>query len=352
MLHRLRHAAAVAVAAAALCAPADGAGLPGARSVADRSRLQVEWNGRTPVRAPRAAGAVTVAVVDSGADLSHPDLACHLWSNPGEIAGNGIDDDHDGIVDDVHGANLLDGTGDPVDDSGHGTHVAGIIAAGCAKGVGVAGVAPDARVMVVKALDDRADGTLDTVAAGIRYAVAHRARIINLSLSGPLPDAAVASAIDEAGAAGVLVVAAAGNTGTDDDISPVYPAALAAPNLVTATGTDWRGALAADANYGRATVDLSAPGVGILSTGRGGRYEVRSGSSMAAAYVSGALAVLAGARPDLGWKALRDALLSSARPTRLPVAAGRLDIRRALAAVRPDGQDRRAARARHPRTQR
>jgi subtilisin family serine protease len=351
MLHRLKQAAAIAVAAAALCAPADGAGLPHARSFHERSPWQIAWRGRTPARAPGAAVAVTVAVVDTGADLSHPDLACHLWSNPGEVAGNGIDDDHDGIVDDVHGVNLLDGSGDPIDDSGHGTHVAGIIAAGCAKSVGFAGVAPYARIMVVKALDGHADGNLDAVAAGIRYAVAHRARIINLSLSGPAPDGELAAAIDEARAAGVLVVAAAGNTGTDDDLVPVYPAALVAPNLLTATATDWRGALGVDANYGRATVDLSAPGVAILSTARGGGYEVRSGSSMAAAYVSGALAVLAGARPDLGWAALRDALLSTARPTRLPVAVGRVDVRRALAAMRADGQHQRAPRTRHARTQ-
>ena len=349
MLHRLRTAAALAVAAAALCAPADGAGLPQARSVDARWPLQTEWRGRAPVRAPSEPSEVTVAVIDTGADLSHPDLACRLWTNPGEIAGNGIDDDHDGIVDDVHGANLLDGSGDPLDDSGHGTHVAGIIAAGCAKHSGVAGVAPRARIMVVKALDDHADGNLDTVAAGIRYAVAHGARIVNLSLSGPLPDADLAAAIDEARVAGVLVVAAAGNNGSDDDLVPVYPAALAAPNLLTATAINWRGALGAGANYGRTTVDLTAPGGSILSTARGGGYEVRSGSSMAAAYVSGALADLAAARPDLGWQALRDALVSTARPTRLPVAAGRLDLRRALAALGADSQDRTAARARHAR---
>ena len=350
MLHRLRNAAALAVVAAALCAPADGAGRSQASSFGVRP-LTAEWRGHTPIRPPRAAGTITVAVVDTGADLSHPDLACHLWTNPGEIAGNGIDDDHDGIVDDVHGADVLDGSGDPRDDSGHGTHVAGIIAAGCAKASGVLGVAPQARVMVVKALGDHAEGNLDAVAAGIRYAVAHGARIVNLSLSGPLPDAELATAIDEAAAAGVLVVAAAGNNGADDDVTPAYPAVLAAPNLVTATAVDWRGALDADANYGRVTVDLTAPGVAIVSTARGGGYEVRSGSSMAAAYVSGALAVLAAARPDLGWEALRDALLSTARPARAPVAAGRVDLERALALLRPHRQHRGAARARHARAQ-
>jgi subtilisin family serine protease len=113
-------------------------------------------------------GNVTVAVVDTGVDLSHRDLAPNLWTNPGEIPGNGIDDDGDGIVDDVHGADFANGDGDPSDDNGHGTHVAGIVAARGGNGVGVAGLAWRARIMAVKVLGADASGDMATVAAGVR----------------------------------------------------------------------------------------------------------------------------------------------------------------------------------------
>jgi subtilisin family serine protease len=301
-------------------------------------------------------GNVTVAVVDTGVDLTHRDLAPNLWTNPGEVPGNGIDDDGDGIVDDVHGADFANGDGDPTDDNGHGTHVAGIVAARGNNGVGVAGLAWRARIMAIKVLGADASGDMATVAAGVRYAVAHGARVINLSLTGPSPGSDLAAAVDAAAAANVLVVAAAGNTHADDDTIATYPAALDAPNLVAVTSSDQRGALAPSASFGRASVDLAAPGEEILSTARGGGYELRSGSSMAAAQVSGAAVLLASARPDLGWQGMRAALLGSARPTSLPVAAGRLDVaaalRRVLGATRGrshvSAQRRSAGRLRRP----
>ncbi|MEA2256586.1 MAG: hypothetical protein QOG35_2631 [Solirubrobacteraceae bacterium] len=339
MLNRLMRVAALAVATMTLHAPAALAAAkpdPG---------LDQQWalRGDGPMGAAGAwaqttGGDVTVAVIDTGVDLSHPDLAPNLWTNPGEIPGNGIDDDGDGIVDDVHGANLVAGTGDPSDDNGHGTHVAGIIAARGGNGIGVAGVAWRAQIMAIKVLDAQASGDMRTVAAGVRYAVAHGARIVNLSLTGPSPGPDLAAAISDAAAAGVIVVAAAGNDHADDDATPTYPAGLDAPNLVSVTSSDRAGGLGPEANYGRGTVDLAAPGVGILSTAAGGGYELRSGTSMAAAQVSGALALLASAAPGLGWQSLRDALMGSARPSALPVLAGRLDVAAALARVVPAGR--------------
>jgi subtilisin family serine protease len=341
--HRI---AALAVAIAALCAA------PAAAAVRSDPELPDQWalRGDAPMGAASAwaratAGAVTVAIVDTGVDLSHPDLAPNLWTNPGEIPGNGIDDDADGYVDDVHGADLLNGDGDPRDDNGHGTHVAGIVAARGENGVGVAGVAWRARIMAVKVLDSHAAGDMSTVARGLRYAVAHGARIVNVSLSGPTAGADIAGAIDEARAAGVVVVAAAGNTGADLDVTPAYPAALDAPNLVTVTSSDRRGALSPRASFGRASVDLAAPGQDILSTARGGGYEFRSGTSTAAAQVSGALALLAGARPALGADALRGALLAAARRSSLPVASGALDIGGALRRIGARARSRSTVRA-------
>jgi subtilisin family serine protease len=342
-LHRV---AALAVAIAALCAA------PAAAAVRSDPDLPDQWalRGDGPMGAASAwaratTGAVTVAVVDTGVDLSHPDLTQNLWTNPGEIPGNGVDDDADGYVDDVHGADVLNGDGDPRDDNGHGTHIAGIVAARGDNGIGVAGVARRARIMAVKVLDSHAAGNMSMVARGVEYAVAHGARVVNVSLSGGIPGPDIVAALDEARAAGVVVVAAAGNAGADIDVTPAYPAALTAPNLVSVTASDRRGALAPRASFGRMSVDLSAPGQEILSTARGGGYELRSGTSTAAAQVSGALALMAAARPGLGGEALRAALLGAARRSSLPVAAGALDIGAALRRLGARARSRSSARA-------
>jgi subtilisin family serine protease len=334
MLQNVHRAAAIAAACAAIFATAaSAAGRPD-------PQLGNQWalQGDGPMGAATAwtritGGDVTVAVIDTGVDLAHRDLAPNLWTNPGEVPGNGLDDDGDGFVDDVHGADFFNRDGDPTDDNGHGTHVAGIVAARGNNGVGVAGLAWRARIMAVKVLGADASGDMATVAEGIRYAVAHGARVINLSLTGPSPGPGLAAAVAEAAAANVLVVAAAGNTHADDDAVATYPAALDAPNLVAVTSSDQRGRLAPSASFGRASIDLAAPGEEILSTARGGGYELRSGSSMAAAQVSGAAVLLASARPGLGWSGMRAALLGAARPTSLPVAAGRLDVAGALRRV-------------------
>ena len=208
------------------------------------------------------------------------------------------------------------------DDNGHGTHVAGIVAARGNNGVGVAGVAWRARIMAVKVLGGRRLGRHGHGRRGRPLRGRATARgSINLSLTGPsLGARASHAAVADAAAADVLVVAAAGNTHVDDDAGRHLPGDLDAPNLVAVTSSDQRGRLAPSASYGRASVDLAAPGEEILSTARGGGYELRSGTSMAAAQVSGAAVLLASARPDLGWSGMRAALLGSARPT---VAAGR-----------------------------
>ena len=224
MLHNLHRVAALAAACAALCATAASAAARPDPQLANQWALQ----GDGPMGAASAwtqitGGDVTVAVVDTGVDLAHRDLAPNLWTNPGEVPGNGVDDDGDGIVDDVHGADFVNGDGDPSDDNGHGTHVAGIVAARGNNGVGVAGLAWRARIMAVKVLGADASGDMATVAAGVRYAVAHGARVINLSLTGPSPGPDLAAAVDAAAAANVLVVAAAGNAHTDDDVVASLP---------------------------------------------------------------------------------------------------------------------------------
>jgi subtilisin family serine protease len=274
----------------------------------------------------------TVAIIDSGIDLGHPDLAPNLWTNPGEIAANGVDDDGNGYVDDVHGYDFVDNDGTPQDANGHGTHVAGIVGARGGNGIGGAGVAWRARLMAIRVLDGQARGTTAAVAAGIRYAVDNGARIVNLSLAGPTSTSDLEDAVRYARARGVLIVVAVGNDGADLTSSPTYPAAYGEDNVLGIAATTSDGGLSSVSDYGPGA-DVAAPGEQILSTALGGGYEWRTGTSMAAPEVAGALVLLAAARPDLDGNRLRDALLAGVRHTGLPVSAGALDVGAALHGV-------------------
>lgn len=329
-------AAAITAACAWALAPASASAATAPDPLAGQA-WQLEGDGPMGIASAwdrTTGGDVIVAVLDSGADLTHPDLVDNLWTNAGEVPGNGVDDDHDGLVDDVHGADLLHGDGDPTDDNGHGTHVAGIIGARGGNAEGSAGIAWRVRIMPIKVLDDRAVGTPDTVAAGLRYAVAHGARIVNVSLAGPRPSQALRDAIDLADRAGVLVVAAAGNTGNDVGVTPSYPVAYPAANVLGVAATQRDGALVPTSSWGGA-VELAAPGQDILSTARGGGYELRTGTSVAAPMVSGAAALLASAQPGTDARTLRAALVGSARATSLPGGERALDVGAALQWVPP-----------------
>ena len=289
---------------------------------------------------------VTVAVLDSGVQLDHPDLAPNLWTNPGEVAGNGADDDRNGFVDDVHGANMIAPGASVDDDEGHGTHVAGIVAAPAGNGAGGAGIAPRARIMVVKVLDANRSGNSTLLARGIRYAVDEGARILNVSLNGDGTSADLDAALRYAQDQGATVVASAGNNSRDLDLRPSYPASSALPAVLSVTATEPSGDLVSFANRGLNSVDMAAPGASVLSTARGSSYETRAGTSMAAPFVAGSLALLSAARPDLPQSALRDALLASApRPELLAglLASGRLDVAAAMRRVLPGEMWRQAA---------
>jgi subtilisin family serine protease len=286
-------------------------------------------------RLSQGAGA-TVAIVDTGAKLDHPDLAPNIWTNFREVPGNGVDDDNNGYVDDVHGVDLTTtgATQDLGDGNGHGTHVAGIVAA-AANGRGVVGVAPRAKLMVVKVMDAQGRGTTGAVAEGIRYAAANGARVINVSIQGDDPDPRMDAAIAAAGAANALVVVSAGNSARDIDAKPSYPAAIPAPNLigVAATAPEDGRSLDPYSNYGRLNVQLAAPGEEILSSSNSGAYEVKSGTSMAAPMVAGVAALMVAANPRVSAADLRGLLLQHATRSRLPVGAGYLDALDAVLAA-------------------
>ena len=213
---------------------------------------------------------IVVAVVDSGIDMNHPDLAANLWTNPGEIAGDGLDNDGNGKADDVHGYDFTDNDADPSDAGFHGTHVSGIIAGVANNGLGVSGVAYHARVMPLKISSDGT--TVDTASeiAAINYAVTMKTRgvnvvAINASFASANYSASESNAIQAAANAGIVFCAAAGNNGSDNTSFPLYPANYRLSNMIVVAASDADDQLASFSNYG-SKVDLAAPGKNIYST--------------------------------------------------------------------------------------
>jgi len=285
-----------------------------------------------PAWTTATGGDVTVAVVDSGIDFSNPDLAGNVWTNPDEVAGNGVDDDANGFVDDMHGVDTVGHDGDPSDGLGHGTAVASLIGARGNNGFGISGVAWRVRLMPVKVLHDSGWGTTVTLITGLQYALANGARIVNVSLNGSEQSQALDEAIRQAEAHGALVVTSAGNDGANRDQVASYPASIASPAVLTVASSTRGGALGSESAYGTA-VDIAAPGDGVTTSGLGGAFTTQSGTSFAAAHVSGAAALLAAARPRATAAQLRNALVRSARRDgRIDswIGGGRLDVAAAL----------------------
>lgn len=321
---------------------------PGEQVLPADPRYEEQWNLRA-LNLPKTWGVeqgtpeVIIAVVDSGIDSQHPELRSQLWQNPNEIAGNGIDDDRNGYVDDINGWDFSDaptmpGRGDfvkrdntPDDESGHGTHVAGIIAAEPNNGVGIAGIAWHCRLMPLRAGFISGAGAFlqsDDVAAAIVYAADNGAHVINLSLGDPAKVFIVQDAVTYAYQRGCVLVAAAGNSGTAE---PWYPAAL--ENVISVAWLQENGRLAGDSNFG-ATIDIAAPGDSILSTELAGDYATKSGTSMAAAHISGIAALILSANPACSNAEIRQMLTASALyPQNALVGAGLPDAHLALTAA-------------------
>lgn len=284
---------------------------------------------------------VLVAVLDTGVEDTHPDLTDALWKNPGEMGfdsngadkrSNQVDDDLNGYVDDWHGWDMVSEDNLAQDDNGHGTHLAGIIAARADNNLGVAGIAPNARILPVKVLDAAGQSDHVKIARGIFYATDMGARIINLGLGGEGTSTLLNSAIDYALAHNVIVVAAGGNTSND---TAQYPAGYT--GVVAVSAVDESFAHASFSTSG-AYIGISAPGVNIPSTFPGGTYSRASGSSMASAHVSGVAALLAGqpefSDPDFLTASMFDQALDAGDPGRDPLyGAGLLQVLNILRAA-------------------
>ncbi len=294
-------------------------------------------------------GQVVVAVIDTGIQPDHPDLAANMWRNPGEIPDNGVDDDGNGYVDDVHGWDFFHGDAtvyDPEDREFHGTHVAGIIGAVANNGRGMAGVAWKVRIMALKFIGPDGGLISDAIEA-LAYAAAARERyrlrmLTNNSWGGAGYSEALKLAIE---ASDMLFVAAAGNDGANNDTSPHYPSSYDSPNILAVAATDWDDRLAGFSNYGARTVHLAAPGDMIVSAyptddpgGLGCRgddcYAYASGTSMAAPHVAGVAALVMSRFPADDWPEVKLRILGGVDVLRelegRVVTAGRLNAWKTL----------------------
>ena len=251
---------------------------------------------------------VVTAVIDTGVDYRHQDLAANIWSNADEVAGNGIDDDRNGYVDDTRGWDFANNENDPMDDNGHGTHVAGTIGAVGNNGVGVTGVAWSALIMPLKFLDKSGSGALSDAIEAINYARVNGAKVINASWGGGAFSSALQSAITQYQQAGGIFVAASGNEGSNNSTTPSYPANYAG---VISVGASTRSdALASFSNFGT-NVQIVAPGQSILSTLPGNAYGTLSGTSMATPHAAGAIALLWGQNPIRTAAQITDAIFAN-----------------------------------------
>ena len=279
---------------------------------------------------------IIVAVCDSGVDYTHEDLQANMWVNQAEFNGlPGVDDDGNGYVDDIYGYDFANGTGQIVDNIGHGTHVAGTIGAVGNNSLGVVGVNWTVRIMALKIGDYFI--SLSAAIEAIQYSINMGARVMNHSWGGYMYNQALVDAITASRDAGVLFVAAAGNEYNDNDIMPAYPASYKIDNIISVLATDHNDQKAVFSNWGKSSVHLGAPGQNILSTMPGNLYGMMSGTSMASPHVTGAAALLFAENPSLSYSVVKQILTSTV--DKVPslkgilITEGRMNLHRAMLAA-------------------
>lgn len=264
------------------------------------------------------ASSIVVGVIDSGIDTGHPELAQNIWRNTGEIAGNGIDDDGDGYVDDVNGYDFANNDGNPYDDNSHGTHCSGTIGGIGNNGQGIVGVAWRVQLMGLKFLGANGQGATSGAINAVLYAVTQKqrgvpVRVLSNSWGGGGYSQALSDAIALANQNNILFVAAAGNNGTNNDTTPTYPANISQPNVLTVAASDINGNRASFSNYGATTVHVAAPGVNIYSSVPGASYASYNGTSMATPHVSGIAALVYAQFPNARAIDVKSLIISSVK---------------------------------------
>jgi thermitase len=321
-------------------------------SIPNDSDFSYQWDfnntgqtGGTPgadINAPAAwnissgSSNVIVAVIDTGVLYTHKDLSTNIWNNTDEISNNGKDDDHNGYIDDVRGWNFVNSTNDPIDDLDHGTHVSGTIGAVGNNGLGVAGVNWHVQIMPLKAFNSVGSGTTSDAIEAIRYANANGASVISNSWGGDTYSQSLKDAID---ASPAVVVCAAGNSASNNDVFPVYPASYSSANIISVAATDDNDVLAGFSNYGLSSVHLAAPGTNIWSTYLDGNYSYKSGTSMATPHVSGVAALVKAVNSSLTSVQIKNILLSTVDAKKSlsgkVASGGRLNAYKAVLASNP-----------------
>ncbi len=292
----------------------DNSGQRGGKAGADISAMRA-W------AVTRGSEEIVVAVLDSGVDYTHPDLAKNIWTRPENIEAYA-----DG-VDDVHGYNAVDQSGDPMDDNGHGTHCAGIIGAEGGNDFGIAGINWNVKIMPLKFMSAGGTGTTVDAIECINYAIDRKhdgvnLRVISASWGSRQKSRALEDVIRKAYDEGILFVAASGNTSSNNDRAPHYPASFNLGNVISVAALNRNDELASFSNYGPKSVHLAAPGAEILSTWLRGGFEEHSGTSMAAPMVAGVAALILSEEPGLSVDELRAKLLKSV--DKLPALSGKV----------------------------
>lgn len=291
---------------------------------------------------------VAVAIIDSGIDYTHPDLINNIWLNPGETGtdangkdkrSNGIDDDENGYIDDFRGWDFVDNDNDPMDQDGHGTHVAGIIGASGNNNLGTTGVNWAVSLVPLRALDSNGTGFNSNIIKAVEYARMMGFPISNNSYGGGDFDQSFKDALDSAQNANMLFVVAAGNSAANNDTTPSYPASYPQANILVVGASDNIDQLASFSNYGLTSVHLVAPGLSIFSTFLDKSYAYLSGTSMAAPSVAGAAALIKASSPSLSYLQIKSRIIESVdRRTQLQTkisSGGRLNLARALGVEAP-----------------
>jgi thermitase len=288
----------------------------------------------------KGSKAVKIAVIDTGVDYNHPDLKENMWTNTAEANGvAGVDDDGNGFIDDIHGYDFANNDSNPMDGNGHGTHCSGTIGAVHNNRIGVAGVMSDVSIVAIKFLGDEGSGSLEGAIKSIDYATKLNVDLMSNSWGGGGRSVALLEAIQRASAQGIIFTAAAGNSASNNDTNPSYPASYDVPNIVSVAATTAQNSLASFSCFGRNSVHIGAPGHHILSTIQGGKYDVYSGTSMATPHVSGVLGLLLAKEGRLSHADLRSRLTMTSVPVAglrgKTVTAGRVDAYNLLTDTRP-----------------
>ena len=280
---------------------------------------------------------VVVAVLDSGVDYTHEDLAGNMWTRPASMAP--YHDNELGTIDDENGFNAIDSASDPMDENGHGTHCAGIIGAEGENNVGIAGVNWKVQIMPLKFMNAGGFGTTKDAIEAINYVIDRKkagvnVRVISASWGSTQRSRALGDIIRKAYENDILFVAAAGNSSTNNDRSPHFPSSYDVPNVVSVAALDRHDQLASFSNYGVKSVAIAAPGVDILSTWLGNAYEEKSGTSMATPVVAGVAALVLAEQPRMSVDDLKKKLLASTDPIVAlkgkTVTGGRINAAKAL----------------------